>query len=109
MEKRNLTKLARAATALVAVAALLAGCEDNVARRVVVRPPVAQPPAPPPIVAENLPLSTYPPASLPLLSAPQPYMGDVMARIEASYEAGKRAYTSGDLDAARDDFNQAMD
>jgi membrane-bound lytic murein transglycosylase D len=36
-------------------------------------------------------------------------MGDLMARIEASYEAGKKAYTSGDLDAARDDFNQAMD
>jgi len=32
-----------------------------------------------------------------------------MARIAASYEAGKKAYSAGELDDARDDFNQAMD
>ncbi|MGA8102990.1 MAG: LysM peptidoglycan-binding domain-containing protein [Candidatus Acidiferrales bacterium] len=108
MRKRHIARLALAAVTLAAVAVVLTSCEDNVSQHIVVRPPVDQAPAPS-IVAESFPPSTYPPAAYPQLSSPAPYMGDLMARIEASYEAGKKAYSSGDLDSARDDFNQAMD
>jgi membrane-bound lytic murein transglycosylase D len=108
MEKRHNAGLALAAATLMAASALLTGCEDNTSRHIVVRPPV-ETVAAPTIVAEVLPWSMYPPSAYPPLSSPRPYMGEVMGWIEQSYEAGKKAYSLGDLDTARDDFNQAMD
>ena len=108
MKRRHIARLALAAATLAAIAAAITGCDDSVSQHIVVRPPVAQAPAPA-VLAETLPWSSYPPAAHPQLSTPPPYMGDLMARIEASYEAGKKAYSAGELDDARDDFNQAMD
>jgi membrane-bound lytic murein transglycosylase D len=108
MKRRHIARLALAAATLATIAAAITGCDDSVSQHIVVRPPVAQAPAPA-VLAETLPWSSYPPAAHPQLSTPPPYMGDLMARIEASYEAGKKAYSAGELDDARDDFNQAMD
>jgi membrane-bound lytic murein transglycosylase D len=90
----------------VALAALLAGCEDSAKRPVHVSPP-AQTPAPELALIRNLPLARGP--ITPLTFKPEPAMVALLAKAGASFDAGEAAYKTGNLDAAREDFDRAVD
>jgi membrane-bound lytic murein transglycosylase D len=93
---------------LAAIAALLAGCEETAKKQVHVRPP-----APVPVLAtiraERLPFPPYAPPAGYLQPPPQSFMNALIEKVQASYDAGQKDYEAGNLDAAREDFNQAVD
>src|ERR1700730_16421213 len=105
---------------LFAVLGLAGGCEDA-ARKTTVRAPVpatalkqANPPAaatataPHPPALPPLPL----PKRRPLLMLPLPLRGtkeDLVARVEQKFASGEQNYKAGPLEAARKDFDDAVD
>jgi membrane-bound lytic murein transglycosylase D len=79
----------------------LAACRPAEKRKTTAQPPLAAQ-APPKVVA--------PPSSPPALPPP-PRLGPIdllVAEVEKQYAAGVRAYQAGDLETARQDFDQSL-
>lgn len=94
--------------ALLLAAVFLAGCEETAKKQVQVHPP-APAPAPAPNFAENLPFPPFHPSAVYLHTEPKPYVDALIDKAEASAEAGDKDYQAGNLDAAREDFDRAID
>jgi membrane-bound lytic murein transglycosylase D len=100
--------------ALVALAAF--GCEDAARKSVQVHVPALSPaprqasaPQPPPQLAP-LPLPTYPAGfAASLLPAIPDGKTWLATKVEERFDSGERDYKAGHLDAARGDFNDAVD
>ena len=78
---------------------------------VVRRPVAATPPPPsPPSLAQNLPLShtDVPPAIKGLSQAKLDPVVRVIGKAEAAFHRGEREYSAGHMEAAKEEFNQAI-
>ncbi|HEV2290126.1 MAG TPA: LysM peptidoglycan-binding domain-containing protein [Candidatus Acidoferrales bacterium] len=93
-------------------AALLAiwGCQEGAKSAVKVKPPVSVPPATASAVAKlgDLPIPSASPDLSALSPSTRPAVDALIAQVQASYDAGQAAYKAGDLEAARKDFNAAL-
>ena len=94
-----------ATLALAAAVFLIAGCNESAKNTARVRPPAPVPP--PSEQSANLPLPEAPPPSLYNLLDRRTKLEILMSQMQASFEAGQRAFDAGNLDAARDNFNHA--
>ncbi len=103
--------------ALVGVAGLVAGCDDAAKHPVQARVPATRPapqsassaPAQVPALLPKLPLSV---ASHPLLLLPPQIStskDELIAKVEQKFASGQQNYKAGHLEAARKDFDEAMD
>jgi membrane-bound lytic murein transglycosylase D len=116
--------------AVVLVSAMAAGCDDGAKKPVAARVPALQPDTAQPQTAQSatakanstsssstgaqslpsLPLWTGgnpPPISL--LQSNQDNKSALIARVEAKFKSGEQNFKAGHLDAARRDFNDAVD
>ncbi|HEY6250473.1 MAG TPA: transglycosylase SLT domain-containing protein [Candidatus Angelobacter sp.] len=88
--------------------ALLTSCDTREARKTTVPAPQALAPA-----IQQAPATPPPPAQAQVPAAPQPPKPDpveaLIAEAEKSYQSGLSDYTAGHLDAAKQDFNHAVD
>ena len=91
----------------LALATILAGCEDSVKQGA-----RAHPPASPPLTAadrtEKFPLILGAPVAF-LQTERRPAVDVLVDKIEAKYEAGRRDFQAGQPEKARQDFNAAFD
>jgi membrane-bound lytic murein transglycosylase D len=108
------------AVVLACIAALTAGCEDAAKKSVHVQAPTNARPAPTttasaaPSPAQLAPLPLRAPGSrAPILSWPVPDTRDtkeaLAARVEEKFASGQQNYKAGHLEAARKDFDDAVD
>src|ERR1035438_2518524 len=115
---RRTMRLAAVAIGLAGIVGLGAGCEDAAKRPVQARVPATVPgpqtgkaatSAPGPLPLPPLPLAA---ASHPLLLlSPQiaGAKGQLIAKVEEKFASGQQNYKAGHLEAARKDFDAAMD
>jgi len=90
----------------IAVAILLAGCNESAKQAVKVHPPA---PAPAP-VERTIPLPTLVRQPVPFLTPePRPAVDVLIEKVQAAYEAGQKDYQAGKADQARKDFDRAVD
>src|SRR5271157_4564531 len=102
--------------ALLAAGTLLfAGCEDSAKQHVKARPP-AKTPVPasaraqaPEFVREKLPFPDEAPAFVYLNGDARPRIDVVLEKVQAKFDAGQKEYKAGNLQAARVDFDRAVD
>ena len=102
--------------AMVAAASLfLAGCEESAKQQVKARPP-AKTPVPasaraqaPEFVREKLPFPDEAPAFVYLNGDSRPRIDVVLEKVQAKFDAGQKEYKAGNLQAARVDFDRAVD
>ncbi len=105
------------AAVLAGIVSASAGCDDAAKKPVQARVPATRPApqtasavaAPRPVELPRLPLSA---ASRPLLLLPPQIPGsenDLIAKVEAKFASGQQNYKAGHLEAARKDFDEAMD
>ena len=110
-------KLQAACGAAVLAGMVSAGCDDAAKKPVQARVPATRPApqtasavgAPRPVELPRLPLTT---ASRPLLLLPPQIPGGengLIAKVEAKFASGQQNYKAGHLEAARKDFDEAMD
>jgi membrane-bound lytic murein transglycosylase D len=96
--------------AVMATATLfVAGCEDSAKKPVQVRPPAAAPAPTPSYALEPLP---FPQHALPvnaLAPAMRPAIDALVARVQASYDAGQTDAKAGNLEKAQENFDRAAD
>jgi len=88
----------RAGPACICVSLLLAGCASHSA------PAVVAPTTPPPVVAEA-PRPTPPPAPAPVVDP----VDALIAESTRHFETGRREIQNGHLEAARAEFNRALE
>jgi peptidoglycan lytic transglycosylase D len=86
----------------------LAGCEETATKQVKVRPPAATPAPTPNYASQPLPLPERPAYSLPLARDPRPAIEILLAKVQASYDAGLQEYRTGAFDKAQADFDHAV-
>lgn len=86
----------------------LAGCEETATKQVKVRPPAATPAPQPNYVRQPLPLPERPVYSLSLARDPRPAIDVLVAKVQASYEAGQQELKAGAVDRAQADFDRAV-
>jgi membrane-bound lytic murein transglycosylase D len=93
---------------LVLGACALVSCDTREAKKSSAPPPQAVAPMiqPPPVVAQATP--TPVPQSTPAPPKPDPVV-PLIPEVEKAYQAGVADYNAGHLDAAKQDFNQAVD
>ena len=96
--------------AVAAGVVLLAGCEETATKPVRAQVPAA---APMPAAAPALTIGAVPvPHDTPNLSKlsgdTRPEVDVVIEKAQASFDAGQNEYKTGDLDQARNDFDQAL-
>jgi membrane-bound lytic murein transglycosylase D len=102
------------ATLLAALAVVLGGCEDaakhGVQARVPALAPVNAPAAQVPVTVGELPPRKLSPewlaALAPRVPSPKEYL---IAQVEAKFASGEQNYKAGHLEAARRDFDDAVD
>jgi membrane-bound lytic murein transglycosylase D len=92
----------------IAVAILLAGCNESVKQAVRVYPPAPAPAHAPAERTMLLPTLVRPPVPF-LTTEPRPAVDALIEKVQAAYEAGKKDYQAGKIDQARRDFDQAVD
>jgi peptidoglycan lytic transglycosylase D len=96
---------------LVAGTLLFAGCEDSAKQQVKARPP-AKTPAPAPVpefVREKLPFPDEAPAFVYLSGDTRPRIDVLIEKVQAKFDAGQKEYKAGNFEAARVDFDRAVD
>jgi membrane-bound lytic murein transglycosylase D len=93
---------------LVASGLSLAGCEATATRQAKVRPPAATPAPESSYVQQQLPLPELLPYSSPLARDPRPAIDILVAKVQASYDAGQKEYETGADDKAQSDFDHAV-
>lgn len=99
------------AAALGAALLAIAGCQEGAKSAAKVKPPVSVPPATAAEVAKvgDLPFPATSPDLSDLSPSTPPAVDVLIAQVQATYDAGQTAYKAGDLEAARKDFNAALD
>jgi peptidoglycan lytic transglycosylase D len=104
MRRKTTTWMLFAAGTLV-----LAGCDDSAKNQTKVQAPAATPATAPEYAREALPVSGRA-VSLPALTQrKRPGVDALVAQVQASFDAGQKKYKAGDFDAARVDFDRAVD
>jgi membrane-bound lytic murein transglycosylase D len=109
-----------AAVVLAGIAGLVAGCEDAAKKSVHAQVPAAAKAQAPTIAASATPPVPLAPLPLraagsraPIVSWPVPEARDskeaLIARVEAKFASGQQNYKAGHLEAARKDFDDAVD
>jgi membrane-bound lytic murein transglycosylase D len=100
---------AKAGLILAAAVVLACGCEDSVKNTAKVRPN-APVPSKLPQQTETLPLPVQPKLALSAynLIDRRSRVDILAAEMRSSFDAGQKAYDAGNLDVARDNFNQAV-
>src|SRR5208282_158945 len=98
---------AKAVLTLAAAAILLGGCNESAKNSVKARPN-APVPSPKTQQAEQFPFPPYEPSLAYYLIDRRPRVEILVAKMQASFEAGQKAFEAGKLDVARDNFNQAV-
>jgi membrane-bound lytic murein transglycosylase D len=100
---------------LAAASLLLAGCEESAKQQVKARPP-AKTPVPtsaraqaPEFVREQLPFPAEAPAFAYLNGDSRPAVDILIEKVQAKFDAGQKEYKAGNLQAARVDFDRAVD
>ncbi len=93
---------------LAAGAVLLAGCEETATKQVRVQPPAPAPAQVPQYVREPLPFPSHPLIYVSLLPDTRPAIDILLAKVQASFEAGQKEYKAGNLENARANFDRAV-
>ncbi|HEV2182781.1 MAG TPA: hypothetical protein VGR39_03785, partial [Candidatus Acidoferrales bacterium] len=109
MRGRKRISVLAAALSLSFLAA--AGCEETAKHAVQVRQPAPTPQAQSSTAANigALPFPEPAPNVQELVATPHPAVDALIEQVQATYDAGQRAYQAGQLDVARKDFNTALD
>ena len=110
-------KIRAAATLLIGTVALTAGCEDAAKNPMHARVPASTPTLSPQVTASARSPVELPPLPLRGSSRPAPIITwpvrdskeSLIARVEAKFAAGQQNYKAGHLEAARKDFDDAVD
>jgi membrane-bound lytic murein transglycosylase D len=93
---------------LAAGALSLAGCEETATKQVKVRPPAATPAPAPDYARLPLPLPEHPVDSAPLARDSRPAIDTLVAKVQASYDAGQQEYKAGAFVKAQSHFDHAV-
>lgn len=100
---------------LAAVSLFLAGCEDSAKQQTKARPPAGTP-APtlartqaPEFVREKLPFPEQAPVFAYLNGDTRPAVDILIEKVQTRFDAGQKEYKAGNLQAARVDFDRAVD
>jgi membrane-bound lytic murein transglycosylase D len=96
--------------AVLAVATMfVAGCEETAKKQVHVQPPAATPAPTPDYAQQPLPVPQHPVVSDSLSPAARPQMDVLLAKVQASYDAGQSDFKAKNLEKAQADFDRAAD
>ena len=90
----------------------MAGCEETATKQVHVQPPAAAPMPQQPATNTTtapLPLNVGAPNLAKLSVDTRPQVEIVIEKAQLSFDAGQNEYKTGDLDQARNDFDQALE
>jgi membrane-bound lytic murein transglycosylase D len=94
---------------LLAGTCFLASCDDSAKKTVQVRPPAATPAPVPDYVRQPLPLPQHPVSFALLAPEVRPEVDVLVAKVQATYDAGQNEVKAGHLDKAQADFDAAAD
>jgi membrane-bound lytic murein transglycosylase D len=94
---------------LLAGTCFLASCDDSAKKTVQVRPPAATPAPAPDYVRQPLPLPQHPVSFAMLAPEVRPEVDVLVAKVQATYDAGQNEVKAGHLDKAQADFDAAAD
>ena len=114
---RHRGKFGPVATLLISILGIGAGCEDAAKKPLHARVPASAPGAVPQTTASTRSPLDLPPLPLGGSSRPAPIITwpvrdskeSLIARVEAKFAAGQQNYKAGHLEAARKDFDDAVD
>lgn len=100
----------RATTWIILTAGMLsvAGCEQTATKQVKVRPPAVAPAPEPAYARQPLPLSDRSANVSSLASDSRPAIDVLVAKVQASYNAGQQELKAGAFDRAESDFDHAV-
>ncbi len=93
---------------MAAVALALSGCEETATKQVRVQPPAATPAQAPGSARASLPLTANPAYEPPISSDPRPAIDIVVAKVQASYDAGQKENSAGNIQKAQADYDRAI-
>ncbi len=100
---------ARICAMLASVTLFVAGCNDSVKTPVQVRPPASTPAPTPQYALDPLPFSQHPVSLDALVPTPRPAIDALVAKVQASYDAGQADFKAGNLEKAQENFDRAAD
>jgi membrane-bound lytic murein transglycosylase D len=100
---------AKICAVLAAATLSFVGCEDTAKKPVQVRAPAATPAPTPSYVLEPLPLPQHPVSPDALAPPTRPAIDTLVAKVQASYDAGQTDFKAGNLEKAQEDFDRAAD
>jgi membrane-bound lytic murein transglycosylase D len=94
---------------MAGAALLLTGCEQTASKQVKVQPPAATPAPAPDYAHLPLPFPEHALSPATCLLDTRPAMDILVGNVRTDFDNGQKAYQAGNLDAARNDFNRAVD
>jgi len=94
---------------LLAGTSFLASCDDSAKKTVQVRPPAATPAPAPDYVRQPLPFPQRPVSFAMLAPEVRPEVDVLVAKVQATYDAGQNEVKAGHLAKAQADFDAAAD